>query len=65
MWEIEEVHKAFWWRDVKEEDLGVDGRIILLLNFKKLTGSGNWMDLADHRDKWQPSVSAVMNVCVP
>jgi len=47
------------------EDLGVDGRIILYLNFKKCNGSGNWMDLAEHRDKWQPFVSDVMNVWVP
>jgi len=47
------------------EDLGVDGRIILYFNFKKCNGSGNWMDLAEHRDKWQAFVSAVMNVWVP
>jgi len=71
MWharEIGETHKAFWWRDLKEEDpledLGVDGRIILYLNFKKCNGSGNWMDLPEHRDKWQAFVGAVMNVWV-
>jgi hypothetical protein len=36
MWHVREkgeVHKGFWWRDLKEEgllvDLGIDGRIIL------------------------------------
>jgi len=47
------------------EELGVDGRVILYLNFKKCKWSGDWMDLAEHRDKWQAFVSAVMNVWVP
>ena len=39
LWEIGDVHRAFWLRDVIEEedlleDLVVDGRIILRLNFK-------------------------------
>jgi hypothetical protein len=33
------VHREFWWGDLREKDhsgdLGVDGRIILKLNFKK------------------------------
>jgi len=45
------------------EDLGVDGRIISF-NFKKCNGSGNWMDLAEHWDKWQAFVGAVMIVWV-
>jgi hypothetical protein len=36
------VRTGFWWRDVRErdhfEDLGVDGRIILKLMIKKLSG---------------------------
>jgi hypothetical protein len=39
IWEKEEMHVEFWWRDLKEldrlEDLGVDERIILKLIFKK------------------------------
>ena len=46
------------------EELGVDGKIIYL-NFKNCNGIGHWMDLAEHRDKWQAFVSAVMNVWVP
>jgi len=45
------------------EGLGVDGRIIYL-NFKICNGTGNWKDLAEHRDKWQAFVGAVMNVLV-
>ena len=46
------------------ENLGVDGRIILYFNFKKCNGSGKWRDLAEHRDKWQAFVGALMNVWV-
>jgi hypothetical protein len=72
MWlvgEIGEMHKAFWWRDLKEEDLledlVVDGRIILKLNFKTFTGRVNWVDVDQYRDKWQAVVHAVINVWVP
>jgi hypothetical protein len=34
-----EVHRGFWWGDMREgdllEDLGVDGRVILIWIFKK------------------------------
>jgi hypothetical protein len=37
-----EVHREFWWGDLREgdqlEDLDVDGRIILKWIFKKLDG---------------------------
>jgi len=46
------------------EDLGVDGRTILYFNFKKWNGSGDWMILAEHREKGLAFVSAVMNVWV-
>jgi hypothetical protein len=47
-------------------DLGVDGRIILKLIFKKWKWGG--MDLiamAQDRDRWRALVSAVMNLRVP
>ena len=44
-------------------NLGVDGRIILKLVFKKL-GRMNWIDLARDRDRWWALVSAVMNLRV-
>jgi hypothetical protein len=39
----EQVHTGFWWGKLKEkcllEEQGVDGRIVLKLNFKKLDGA--------------------------
>jgi hypothetical protein len=47
------------------EDLGVDGRIILKLIFKKWDGGMDWIDMAQDRDRWRALVSAVMNLRVP
>jgi len=48
IWEPGEGHTGFWWGDVREsnllQNLGVDGRIILKLIFKKLNGGG-WTGL--------------------
>jgi len=39
IWETGEVHRGFWWGDLRErdhlEDLGADGRIVLIWIFKK------------------------------
>jgi hypothetical protein len=47
------------------EGLGVDGRIILKLMFKKWDGSVDGIDLVQHRDKWRAFVSAVMSLSFP
>ena len=40
-WETD-VHKGFWWGDLRErdhlEDIGIDGRMILKCTFKKWDG---------------------------
>jgi hypothetical protein len=55
-----EVHKGFWWRNLRERyylgDTGVDGRIILKLIWKKW-GGGHGLDVV--------LVNAVMNLRVP
>jgi hypothetical protein len=47
------------------EDLGVDGWIILKLIFKRWNEGMAWMDLTQHRDRWQAVVNAVMNFWFP
>jgi hypothetical protein len=47
------------------EDLGVDGRIIVKLIFKKWDGSIDWIDLAQDRDRWRALVNAVMSLQFP
>jgi hypothetical protein len=44
-------------------DRDVDGRIILRWIFRKCCG--DWMELAQDRDRWRALVSAVMNFRVP
>ena len=43
------------------EDLGIDGRIILKLNFKNGMGKHNWIEMAQDRVRWRGVVNAVMN----
>ena len=47
------------------EDPGVDGSIILRLNFTKWDGGTDWIDLAQDTDRWRVFVNALMNLRVP
>jgi hypothetical protein len=62
----EEVHREFWWENLKEGDHlkypGVARRIILKLIFEKWVGGMDWIDLAQDRDRWRANVNAVMNL---
>jgi hypothetical protein len=43
------------------EVLGVDGRVLLKLVFKKSDGGMDWIDLTRNRDRWRALVKAVVN----
>jgi hypothetical protein len=66
----EDRYTGFWWGNMRKidhlEDLGVDGRIILKLIFKKCNGGGgmDWIDLAQDSERWRDLVNAVLNLRV-
>jgi len=49
IWDRSGVYR-FWWGNLKErdqlEDLGIDGRIILIWIFRKCNGCMDWIELA-------------------
>jgi hypothetical protein len=49
VWGRGEVHRGFWWGNLKErdhlEDLNVEIKIILKLIFKQWDGGVDWFDL--------------------
>jgi hypothetical protein len=65
-----EVCTGCWWGSLRERghwrDPDVDGKIILKWVFWKLEGvCGNWMELAQDRDRWPELVSTVRDFRVP
>ena len=62
-----EVCTGYWWGNLRERDHlvdpDVDGRIILRWVFRKW--EGDWMELAEDRDRWRALVNTVMNFGVP
>jgi hypothetical protein len=59
-----------WWGSLRERghwrDQDVDERIILRWNFRKLKGGrGDWMELAQDRDRWRALVGTVRDFRVP
>ena len=66
VWRKGEVCTRFWWGNLRERDYwgdqDVDGRIILRWILRKWEGVvGDWMELAQDRDRWRALVSTVMN----
>ena len=61
-----EVHIGFCWGNRRErndlEDLGMDGRIILNLNSRKLVWDKHCIDLAQDRDRWNALVKVAMDL---
>ena len=51
------MHAGFWWGNVRKrdhlEDPGLDGRIILKWNLRKLDGGIDWLDLGQDTDRWR------------
>ena len=61
---------GFWWGNLLERDHwgdpDVDGRMILRWIFsKREVGCGDWMELAQDRERWLALVSTVRNLRVP
>jgi len=59
-----------WWGSLRERgqwgDQDVDERIILRWLFRKLEGGrGDWMELAQDRDRWRALVGTVRDFRVP
>jgi hypothetical protein len=59
-----------WWRNLRERghrgDPDVDGRIILRCILCKLEdGGGDWLELAQDRDRCRALVSTVKNLRLP
>ena len=60
----------FWWGNLRERDhwgdQDVDGRINIKMDIQEVgKGCGDWMELAQYRDRWRALVSTVMNFRVP
>ena len=61
---------GFWWGNLRKidhwGDPDADGRIILRWIFRKWEGGcGDWMEMAQDRDRWRALVSTVRNIRVP
>jgi hypothetical protein len=58
----------FWWESPKErdysEDRGVDGRMGLEWILGRLASGVDWIQLAQHMDRWRALFNAVMDLCV-
>jgi hypothetical protein len=46
-------------------DQDIDGKIILRWIFRKLEGRGDWMELAQDKDRWRALVGTVRDFRVP
>jgi hypothetical protein len=63
------MYTGFWWGDLRKGDhLGhsrVGTWIIFKWIFKKWDGGMDWIELAQHRDRWRALVNALMNLRIP
>ena len=60
-----EVCTRFWWGNLREKPLGRTRRRWednIKMDLQEVgRGCGDWMELAQHRDRWRALVSTVMN----
>jgi len=61
---------GFWWGNLRERDQwgdpDADGEDNIKMDLQELGGAcGDWMKLAQDRDRWRALVSTVMNLRVP
>ena len=69
VWRKGEVCTKFWWGNVRERDYWGDQDVDvdnIKMDLQAVgRGCGDWMELAQDRDRWQALVSTVMNFGVP
>jgi hypothetical protein len=69
VWGRREECTGCWWGNLRERGYwgypDVDERIILRWIFNKLEWRGDWMELAQDRDRWRAPASTVKNLRVP
>jgi hypothetical protein len=69
VWGRKEGCTGCWWGNLRERgrwgDPDVDGRTIKMDVEEVGGGRGDWMELAQDRDKWRALVSTVKNLRVP
>ena len=57
---------GFWWGNLRERDLWGDPDADGRMDLQDVGGGcGDWMELAQDRDRWRALVSTVMNLRVP
>jgi hypothetical protein len=63
------MHIGYWWEIQKERDHWEDKDVGVWTILKWISevgwDGGDWINLAQDRDKWRALVNAVMNVRVP
>ena len=70
VWRKGEVCTRFWWGNLRERvhwrDQEVDGRIIIKMDLQEVERCcGDWMGLAQDRDRWWVLVTVVMSLWIP
>ena len=70
VWGRGKAYTGFWSGNRKERDYlgdpGIDGRVNIKMDLQEVgCGGMDWIELAQHRDRWRALVTAVMNLWVP